>query len=169
MFKRLMLTLCLMLCAWSGARADDPKVQLMFVQTAAGLQADDQTLRLVNVNPQTLFFSDRPVRLAGHMTMAAYMGEWRKGAGANNFASDPPNATLSVFQSGQPDSKLVVVKLTQPEVVGNDLVYHYKVVEGSMPKSGGQSALFIDWIGVGGGVGVGFHGVGVGFRGPGFR
>ena len=29
--------------------------------------------------------------------------------------------------------------------------------------------LFIDRIGVGGGVGVGFHGVGVGFRGPGFR
>jgi hypothetical protein len=38
-----------------------------------------------------------------------------------------------------------------------------------MPKAGGAAALFIDWIGVGGGVGVGFHGVGVGFRGPGFR
>jgi hypothetical protein len=169
MLKRLLLTLCLILCGLSAARADDLKIQLMFVQTATSLQADDQILRLVNVNPQTLFFSDRPVRLAGHMTTAAYLSEWQKGASANNFASDPPNATLSVFQPGQPDSKLVVVKITQPEVVGNDLVYHYKVIDGTMPKSGGQSALFIDWIGVGGGVGVGFHGVGVGFRGPGFR
>ena len=38
-----------------------------------------------------------------------------------------------------------------------------------MPASGGASALFIDKIGVGGGVGVGFHGVGVGVRGPGVR
>ena len=29
-----------------------------------------------------------------------------------------------------------------------------------MPKAGGATALFIDWIGVGGGVGPGFHGVG---------
>ena len=36
-----------------------------------------------------------------------------------------------------------------------------------MPASGGPTALFIDWIGVGGGVGFGFHGVGVGGRGPG--
>jgi len=36
-----------------------------------------------------------------------------------------------------------------------------------MPKSGGTTTLFIDMIGIGGGVGVGFHGVGVGLRGPG--
>jgi hypothetical protein len=38
-----------------------------------------------------------------------------------------------------------------------------------MPAKGGPTALFIDWIGVGGGVVRGFHGVGVGFRGPGWR
>ncbi len=36
-----------------------------------------------------------------------------------------------------------------------------------MPKSGGVTALFIDWIGVGGGIGRGYHGIGVGLRGPG--
>jgi hypothetical protein len=40
-------------------------------------------------------------------------------------------------------------------------------VNGKLPASGEETALFIDWIGVGGGVGVGFHGVGVGVRGPG--
>jgi len=38
-----------------------------------------------------------------------------------------------------------------------------------MPAKSGATALFIDWIGVGGGVGVGYHGVGVGVRGLGVR
>jgi hypothetical protein len=63
----------------------------------------------------------------------------------------------------------VVVKITNPVVDGADLVYNYKVLEGKMPAKGGQTALFIDWIGVGGGVGPGFHGVGVGRRGVGWR
>jgi hypothetical protein len=49
------------------------------------------------------------------------------------------------------------------------LAYRYKLIEGAVPKSGGATALFIDWIGVGGGVGPGFHGVGVGARGVGWR
>jgi len=57
----------------------------------------------------------------------------------------------------------------QSKVEGSDLVYTYKLIDGTMPKSGGATSLFIDWIGVGGGVGRGFHGVGVGRRGPGIR
>jgi hypothetical protein len=59
------------LTAWlSPARAADEKIQLMFVQSAESLKADDKTLRLVNVSPQTIWFTDRPVRKAGHVTMA---------------------------------------------------------------------------------------------------
>ena len=36
-------------------------------------------------------------------------------------------------------------------------------------KTGGTTALFVDWIGVGDGVGPGFHGVGAGARGVGLR
>ena len=49
----------------STGRAADNKVQLMFVQSAESLKADDKTLRLVNVSPQTIYFSDRPQRVAG--------------------------------------------------------------------------------------------------------
>jgi hypothetical protein len=167
--KRLLLALLIALFGLPMARAAESKVQLMFVQTADDLRADGKTLRLVNVGRQTLFFSDRPVRLAGHLTMPAYLDEWKKGASANNFAADPPNATLSVFEPGHDENTLAVVEISQPVVDGNDLVYSYKLIEGKMPKAGGATALFIDWIGVGGGVGPGFHGVGVGFRGPGFR
>jgi hypothetical protein len=165
----LMLILLIALSGLSAARADEPKVQLMFVQTAESLKADGKTLRLVNVGKQTLYFSDRPVRIAGHLTMPAYMDEWKAGAGPDNFASDPPNATLSVYEAGQRENTLTVVEISHPIIDGNDLVYRYKLIEGAMPKAGGPTALFIDWIGVGGGVGPGFHGVGVGARGVGIR
>ena len=148
-------------------KAEKEKIQLMFVQTAEDLKADDQTLRLVNVGQQTLYFSDRPVRIAGHLSMPAYMDEWKAGAGPDNFANDPPNATLSVYEGGKAENTLAVVEISHPVMEGKDLVYKYKLIEGAMPKSGGATALFIDWIGVGGGVGPGFHGVGAGTRGVG--
>jgi hypothetical protein len=151
------------------AKADEPKPMLMFVQIADDLKVDPaaNTLRLVNVSKQTLYFSDRPVRLAGHLKMADYLEEWTKQAGSDSFRNDPPNATLSVYEPGQADNTLAVVELTNPVIDGADLVYTYKLIDGKMPKAGGATSLFIDWIGLGGGVGVGFHGVGVGLRGPG--
>jgi len=151
------------------ARAEGDKVQLMFVQTAEDLKSDDKTFRLVKVNQQTLYFSDRPVRIAGHLTMPAYLDEWKAGEGPDNFASDPPNATLSVYEPGRHDNTLTVVKISHPVIDGNDLVYSYKLINGAMPKAGGATALFIDWIGAGGGAGAGFHGAGAGARGAGWR
>lgn len=145
--------------------------QLMFVQSAEDLKVDPAagTFRLVNINQQTLYFSDRPQRIAGHLKMADYLKEWTAQAGQNNFGADPPNATLSVYEPGQPDNTVVVVEITDPVVDGANLIYRYKIINGTLPANGGPAALFIDWIGVGGGVGRGFHGVGVGRRGPGFR
>ena len=150
-------------------KTDESKVQLMFVQTADDFKSDDKTLRLVNFSQQTLYFSDRPVRVAGHLTMPAYMDEWKAGEGPDNFSSDPPNATLSVYEPGSRENKMVVVEISHPVIEGKDLIYTYKLIEGTMPKAGGATALFIDWIGAGGGVGVGFHGAGAGARGVGVR
>ena len=153
----------------SPAQAADAKVQLMFVQSAESFKADDKTLRLVNVSPQTIWFTDRPVRQAGHVTMANYLKEWTAAAGADNFSKDPPNATLSVYEAGKSENSLTVLEIFDPVVQGKDLVYRYKLIEGKVPGGGGAVALFIDWIGPGGGVGPGFHGVGAGGRGVGVR
>jgi hypothetical protein len=145
--------------------------QYMFVQIADDIKVDKaaKTFRLVNVNQQTLYFTDRPVRIAGHIKMDAYLKEWTAKAGKDNFGEDPPNAVLSVYEPGQTENTTAVVEITRPEIDGSDLVYKYKLIEGSLPAGGGATSLFIDWIGVGGGVGPGFHGVGVGLRGPGLR
>jgi len=145
--------------------------QFMFVQIAEDLKVDPaaSTIRLRNVGQQTIYFSDRPVRMAGHIKMSEYLWQWTPAAGKNNFSSDPPNATLSVYEPGQTDNKVAILTISNPKVDGTDLVYNYKIVEGKIPTNGGATSLFIDMIGVGGGVGVGFHGVGVGARGVGVR
>jgi hypothetical protein len=155
----------------NASSASSAAPQLMFVHCADDLKVDTaaKTLRLVKVNQQTLYFSDRPQRLAGHMRMADYLQEWTAKAGKDNFGANPPNATLSVYEPGQPDNTVAVVEITNPMVDGADLTYNYKVLNGTMPASGGPTTLFIDWIGAGGGAGAGFHGVGVGGRGAGVR
>jgi hypothetical protein len=151
--------------------ASRPEAQLMFVQSAEDVEVDPakKTLRLVKVNQQVLFFSDRPVRMAGHYTMPEYLDTWRQGK--DSFAQDPPNATLSVYEPGRKEQLLVVITISNPVVDGADLLYTYKVIDGAMPTSGGATALFIDWIparpGAGAG-GVGRPGVGAGgVGGPG--
>lgn len=152
-------------------QAEDDKAPLMFVQIAdsAKVDAKTKTLRLVGVGRQTVYFSDRPVRIAGHVSMADYLGEWSAPEGPNNFSEDPPNATLSVYEPEKSENTLAVIEISQPVVDGNDLLYSYKLLEGEMPATGGAAALFIDAIGIGAGVGPGFHGVGVGRRGVGVR
>jgi len=149
------------------AVADDEPM-MMFVHTANDMEADSvaMTLRLVGVDPQTLCFSDRPERLAGHLTMDAYLDLWTQGG--DDFAADPPNATLSIYEPGGGDNSLVVIEIDNPVLDGADLVYSYSVIEGTVPASGGPVALFIDMIGLYGPLRLDNPGVGVGFRGPGF-
>jgi len=153
------------------AQAEGDKVELLYVQTAHSVKVDTKvrTFRLVGVGKQTVYFSDRPVRIAGHVSMADYLVEWSAAAGPNNFSKVPPNATLSVYEPKKSENTLIVVEISQPVLDGNDLIYSYKLLDGAMPATGGATALFIDTIGVGGGVGVGRRGAGAGRRGVGVR
>ena len=92
------------------------QAQFMFVQSAEDVRVDpaNKTIRLVKANPQTVYFTDRPVRLAGHIKMSDYLKEWTAQAGKDSFKADPPNATLSVYEPGKPDNTVVVVEITNP-------------------------------------------------------
>ncbi|WP_092366897.1 hypothetical protein [Cribrihabitans marinus] len=138
---------------------------LLFVQTSASMKSDAQHLRMIDVGEQTVYFSDRPNRVAGHIHLDKFVTGWSKGE--DSFAENPPNAVLSEYGDKSEENNLVVIELSAPVLDGDDLVYSYKTVDGTMPKSGGASSLFIDTFGPGGGVGAVYHGVGVGRRGPG--
>jgi hypothetical protein len=145
----------LLLVLGVGASAEQAKPMLMFVQIADDLKVDPaaQTLRLVKVGQQTIYFADRPERIAGHIKMADYLREWTSKAGSDNFHNNPPNATLSVFEPRKSADTVAVVTISHPKVEGADLVYNYKVIEGKLPTNGGATSLFIDWIGVSTGFG----------------
>ena len=122
--------------------------QLLFVQNAQGVDvaADGRTLTLKGLSPTTLFFSDRPVRIAGHYLTGEYLQFWK--AGPDSFLKDPPNATLSVFEKGKDELSDVVVTLRNPRLSGNDLSYDIAVISGTLPKTSGPASLFIDIIGL---------------------
>ena len=122
--------------------------QLLFVQNAHGFEvaADGRTLTLKGLSPTTLFFSDRPVRIAGHYLTGEYLQFWK--AGPDSFLKDPPNATLSVFEKGKDELSDVVVTLRNPRINGHDLSYDITVISGTLPKTSGPASLFIDIIGL---------------------
>ena len=116
-------------------------LQLMFVQTADSVAFDGNKMTLKGVNPATIYFSDRPERITGHMTLPAFLKEWD--AGKDSFSKDPPNATLSILNPN--GAQEVVVEITNPTLSGQDLSYDVKVLQGTPPAKGGISSLFIDW------------------------
>jgi len=134
----------------AGTPAVKMKVELLLVQNSRGvaIDKDNGTLTLKGISPTTLFFSDRPVRMAGHFNKEDYMKLWADGK--DSFSADPPNATLSVFEQGQDDLLDVVVKLQNPRYQGDDLIYDITLIdkEGPLPKKGGPASLFIDIFGV---------------------
>ena len=118
----------------------------MFVQTAQGIDCDGGTLTLRGVTPSTLYFSDRPQRVVGHMTTADFVDLWA--IGDNSFEADPPNAVLSFLEPGADVPDDVVVVLTKPNLDGaGDLAYSIEVLEGSVPEHAGPVTLFIDPFG----------------------
>jgi hypothetical protein len=120
------------------------KVTLLFVQNAQGASLDKGKMTLKGISPTTIFFSDRPERIAGHMSTKEFVPFWSKGT--DSFLADPPNANLSVFSDGKVSD--VVVELRNPKLTGQDLSYDVRVLEGKMPEEGGACSLFIDVIGM---------------------
>ncbi len=118
----------------------------MFVQTAQGIDSEGGTLTLRGITPSTLYFSDRPQRVVGHMKTADFVDLWA--IGDNSFETDPPNAVLSFLEPGAnvPDDAVVV--LTAPNLSGDgDLSYSINVLEGTVPAHTGPVTLFIDPFG----------------------
>lgn len=122
------------------------RADFLFVQTANSISYDAATkkLTLVGVSPVTLFFSDRPERIAGNMTTTAFVPFWS--TGKDSFLSDPPNADLSILEGNS--LKQVVVVLKDPVLDGENLSYTIDVIEGDMPTRGNNASVFIDIIGM---------------------
>ena len=123
--------------------AGDAKVQYLFVQNAKDVSFAGDKMTLKGVSDTTLLFSDRPDRIAGHMTTADFTKNWNMGK--DSFKIDNPNAALAIFSEKEPND--IVVELSNPVLENNNLTYGIKVLEGALPKTTGECSLFIDIIG----------------------
>ena len=135
----------------ASARAQTAKEQgkqadFLFVQTAKSMSFDKSTnkLTLEGISSTTLFFSDRPERIAGNMKTSAFVPFWS--TGKDSFLSDPPNADISILEGDK--LRQVVAVLQSPSLKGDTLTYTVKVLQGEMPAKGADVSVFIDIIGM---------------------
>ena len=120
-------------------------MEALFVQTAASMTSDGNTLTLKGLSPSTLYFADRPQREVGHLSSRQFVANW--GDGDNSFAQDPPNAVLSFAEPGDRLPEDAVVVIQDPHLDGDALRYSIKVLDGIVPDATGPCALFIDPFG----------------------
>ena len=111
----------------------------LYVLSGTSGKMDGDTLTLSGM-PNVVYFSDRPSRIAGHMSVSDFTGLWN--ASSDSFKADPPNATLSMMEG---DSvKNVVVELMNAESKDNSISFKVRVLQGQVSKTFSNSSLFID-------------------------
>jgi len=120
-------------------------VPSLIVFNAQGASLQGGKLVLTGIAPNSIIFADRPVRAAGHDTTAHIVEDWNKGS--DNFAKDPPNATVSGFTKDGSGVKDAVVVLKSPRLEGDKLTFDVDVLEGDLNGADGSAAVFIDIIG----------------------
>ena len=125
--------------------AEDESCDMLFVQDAKAISFDGSRLTLKDANPNIIFFCDRPVRTAGHMTRDAFMKLVSEGE--DSFASNPPNAAISIFGASNDITEVVVTLPKRPVSSGDDLIFTITVLDGKLPAKGGAVVMFIDPIG----------------------
>jgi len=121
------------------------EIEAMFVQVARDMTSEDDRVTLHGLAPATLFFSDRPQRVVGHLSAQQFVEEWDKGE--NSFAADPPNAVLSFLDSDDETPEDAIVMIAEPKLEGDDLTYSVQILEGRLPAEAHACSLFIDPFG----------------------
>ncbi len=121
------------------------EIEAMFVQVAREMATEGGRVKFFGLAPATLFFSDRPQHVVGHLSAKQFVDEWDKGE--NSFAADPPNAVISFLEADgkQPEDAIVVLK--EPRLDGSNISYAVEVLEGSLPAQADSCSIFIDPFG----------------------
>ena len=121
-------------------------VPSLIVFNSKGATLQSGKLVLTGIAPNSIVFADRPVRSAGHELTSRIVEDW--GSGSDNFAKDPPNATISVFQKDGSGVRDAVIVLKSPKIEGENLAFDVDVLEGDIKGADGPASVFIDIIGM---------------------
>ena len=127
-----------------AAEESEDIVPLLFVQTADSVTVKGGTMTLEGVGNSTVYFSDRPRRIAGHIKTEEFVADWAKGD--DSFAENPPNAYLSIIDGDSTEEIVMILK--NPQLDGVNLTYDIvETLESEAPTMKGPGSLFIDTVG----------------------
>lgn len=116
------------------ASSDTKTVTISYLQNSqfatlkpTNVKTGTYTLTLSHVSPFTTYFSDRPNRIVGLISMPIFLKKWQHGE--NSFSSDAPNAVLSgIIRSNEKIRDLnLVMELTNPTYNKANAVLSYTV------------------------------------------
>ena len=127
----------------TGPQVD--QIEALFMQSAHGLTTSNGSVTFHGLAHATLFFSDRPQRVVGHLSSRKFVDQW--GEGEDSFAEDPPNAVLSFLEDGDTVPEEVTMTISDPHLDGDTLTYTVDILDGMLPASSGPCSLFIDPVG----------------------
>ena len=104
-------------------------------------------LTLKGMDDKVLYFSDRPVRKAGYITITQFMGSWAKGN--DSFKANPPNAAIvhaALKTNANGITQAIPVELTNPARTELGWAFDLTGVEGVVLSSGSyvNINIFID-------------------------
>jgi hypothetical protein len=118
-------------CGGDDDSSGSKKLSLVFVQGAQSATLDLQagTLTLADAGPSVTYFSNRPERLAGQMSLAALVKDWD-----SLYGDDPPNAGIQTLESNDGARAAVVELLEAPSYdAGGTVTYRVRPVD--VPES----------------------------------
>ena len=117
------------------------KPSYLFALSGTSGSVDGDTLTINGVT-NVIYFSDRPERIAGHITLERFIGLWDKGS--DSFKVDPPNAEISISENIGVKHDIVI--LTSPVVKDGTISFKVKSrgEDQGIPNSFGHSTLFVD-------------------------
>ncbi len=121
------------------------QIEALFVQSAHGLTTSNGSVTFHGLAHATIFFSDRPQRVVGHLSSRKFVEQW--GEGEDSFAEDPPNAVVSFLEDGDTVPEEVTMTISDPQLEGDTLTYTVDILDGMLPTRAGPCSLFIDPVG----------------------
>ena len=117
-----------------GAQVDEKASFLFVLRADTGVITKSNggyTLTLKGMDDKVLYFSDRPVRKAGFITLTQFMDDWSKGN--DSFKETPPNAAIvhaTLYPNDKGRVQALAVELTNPTKTDNGWTFDMKVMGG---------------------------------------
>ena len=108
---------------------DSKNPEYLFSLASMSGAIEGNTLTLKGV-PLVVYFSDRPVRVSGHISLEKIIGLWKKGE--DNFKADPPNAELAIYDESGDKHAVLIISSPFPDM-GRILTLDYNLRWLSMP------------------------------------